>query len=106
MKYEEALAQVKSDKPKGNMMLIKMDYHSTLVLPYQDGLTFMGALANAEMLEEPWDKVASILPLDRSKIEVRLLSRQEYEDFKVAMLLGVKKDELVNYRNGNEPSTN
>jgi hypothetical protein len=94
MDYKEALETVKKMKTADNYLLVKFDYREHLVLPYKDGLAFMASLINAEMLNEDYSDPKYIYPMDRTKFETSILSRKEYEQFKIANLLGVSIDEI------------
>lgn len=93
-KYEEALKKVYSKTPKDNFLIIEFDYKNNVLLPYDEGIKFLGCLKQAELYQEPYGKAKAIVPFDEATFKTRILSRKEYEDIKVASLLGVTLDEL------------
>lgn len=92
--YEEALKKIYGKQQKDNFILIEIDYQKNILLPYEDGLKFLACLKNAEILHENYSKPKTIGPLDSSNFKTRILSRKEYEDIKVASLLGITVEEL------------
>jgi hypothetical protein len=95
MDYAEALKTVSSQKVKDSMMLIKLGWDTKLILPFKDGVAFMSCLVNAEVLLDPYDQKHSISEYRKDAIETRVMSHSEYVRIKVAALLGVKPDELL-----------
>lgn len=94
MDIKEAAKKVRATKPKENLMLIRLTYSQRLILPYSQGLAFMAALENAEILEEEYGKNKVIKHMLRDSIEAVVLSRTEYEQIKIANLLGVSFDDI------------
>jgi hypothetical protein len=92
--YEDALKKLYSKTPKDNFLVIEFDYSKSILLPYDEGLKFLGCLKTAEMFNEQYNKPKSIEAFDSSRFKTRILSRKEYEDIKVANLLGVTVEEL------------
>jgi len=97
MEYEEAKKKVQSIKTADNYFVIEMDYGTKAVLPYKDGLQFLAAMNNAELLKDPYKEKHSIGPWDRNKFKTSIMSRHEYEQFKIAALLRVSVEELKEY---------
>lgn len=97
MEYLEAVKKVQAKKPKENYMVIKLDYNTHIVLPHSAGMSFMNALAHAEILKEPYNEPHRIVEFDRSAITTHLMSADEYERFKIAALLNVTPDEVKQY---------
>ena len=94
MDYKEALKAVTTKKPKDNYMVVELDYSLKLLLPFKDGLTFMTALNNAELLETSYSKPTMITPIERDKIKSTVMSCDEYERIKIAALLQITPDEV------------
>lgn len=92
--YEDALKKIYSKTPKENFLAIDFDYGKSIVLPYNEGLQFLSCLKNAELLTDQYSKPKTITSFESSYFKTRILSRKEYEDIKVAALLGVTVDEL------------
>jgi len=97
MQYAEALKQVQSKKIKENFILVEIAYDKKLILPYKEGLAFIGSLANAEQLHDPYSKPKQITGLARDSIKTDILSYEEYERIKIAALLGVTTEEVKQY---------
>lgn len=94
MDYTEALKKVMAVKPKGNFFSIQTSYDVKLILPYKDGMAYMGALENAEQLDEPYNKQHRIKEFDRKSITATIMSYDEYVRYKIAALLGIKPEEV------------
>jgi len=98
MSKKEAAAQARAElynkMPKENFLAIDFDYNKSIVLPYDEGLRFVACLKNAELLDEPYSKAKTITGFQSNYFKTRILSRKEYEDIKIAALLGITVDEL------------
>lgn len=92
--YEDALKKIYGKQQKDNFLIIEFDYSKNILLPYDDGLKFLACLKNAELLNEQYSKPKTIGSFDSSHFKTRILSRKEYEDIKVASLLGITVEEL------------
>jgi len=92
--YEDALKKIYNKQQKDNFLIIEIDYQKNVLLPYDDGLKFLACLKNAELLTENYSKPKKIGSFDSSDFKTRILSRKEYEDIKVAGLLGITVEEL------------
>lgn len=92
--YEEALKKIYSKTPKDNFIVIEFDYNKSILLPYDEGLKFLACLKQAELFHETYSKPNTIGPFDASNFKTKILSRKDYEDIKVANLLGVTVEEL------------
>ena len=101
--YEKALKQIYSKAPKENFLLIEFDYSKSLLLPYDDGLKFLSCLKQAELYTESYKNPKTIGPFSADNFKTKVLSRKEYEDIKVANLLGVTVEEL--YAPETQPET-
>ena len=94
MTYEDALKQVQINKD--NLIGIVLDYSTMLVLPYEDGLAYLKALKNAEVLEYFYDNSkCKVIPITDEKFKVSPFSAQKYQDIKVAQLMGISYKELL-----------
>lgn len=95
MDYNEALKKLQSTKTKENYMTFELSYDKKIVLPYRDGIAFLGALNTAESLKEPYGgDQHRITEFDRQSIVVKVLSHDEYIRIKIAALLGIKPEEV------------
>lgn len=97
MTYEEAVKKVKASKISQPYLLIKLDYNRKLILPYKEGITFIGTLEKAEQLVEEYSKPSRIIPLDSNALEVTILSQEMYERIKIAALLNIRVEDLAQY---------
>lgn len=98
MSKKEAAAQARAElynkMPKENFLAIDFDYNKSIVLPYDEGLKLVACLKNAELLDEPYSKAKTITSFQSNYFKTKILSRKEYEDIKIAALLGITVEEL------------
>ena len=98
MTKKQAIAQARAElynkMPKENFLAIEYDYNKSIVLPYDEGLRFVACLKNAEVLEEQYNKPKTITAFQSNYFKTRILSRKDYEDIKIAALLGITVEEL------------
>lgn len=99
--YQAAVKKIQATKPKENYLLCVFSWDTKIVLPYKAGMAFMEALNQAERLVEDYDKPPGIQPLDRDKIQFRVLSAKEYEQIRIAQLLKVPLDTVKEYETNN-----
>ena len=93
MTYDEALEQTK--EPKDNLLLFTLDYTQVL-LPYDQVLVLLGCLKNAEALESTYNtEHTKIKNFDGSSVKMGLFSYKQYQDIKVAQLMGISYKELL-----------
>ena len=93
MTYDEALAQAQTNKP--SLLLFTLDYTQVL-LPYEDGLRLFECLKNAEALESTYNtEHTKIKNFDGSSVKMGLFSYKQYQDIKVAQLMGISYKELL-----------
>ncbi len=97
MNYTEAQKKVWADKAKDNFMIVKVvtDYSSQLVVPYKEGVALLAALANAEHLREQYGEPGRIVGMPRDMLKTNYMSRQEYERYKIAALLNISPEEVL-----------
>ena len=94
LSYEEAKKLVQAEKPKENYMILPFGYDTKLIVPYKDGVAIISALANAELYARSYSSPTKILPIEVGTFSPTLLSKDEYQRIKMAMLLQVHPDEL------------
>ena len=93
MTYDEALEQTQINKP--NLLMLTLDY-TQVVLPYEEGLKLMECLKNAEALESTYNtEHTKIKNFDGSSVKMGLFSYKQYQDIKVAQLMGISYKELL-----------
>jgi len=90
----QARAELYNKIPKENFLAVEYDYNKSIVLPYDEGLRFVACLKNAEVLEEQYNKPKTITSFQSNYFKTRILSRKDYEDIKIAALLGITVEEL------------
>lgn len=95
MEYPEALKKVQAKKTRDpNFLVIHYNYDCKIVLPYDDGMNFVKSLEKAEMLRDSYNEQHRIEEIEREQIRFWVMSREEYERYKIAALLGIKPDEV------------
>jgi hypothetical protein len=93
MTYDEALEQTKEQKD--NLLLFTLDYTQVL-LPYDQGLVLLECLKNAEALKYAYNtEHTKIETFDGSNAKIGLFSYKQYQDIKVAQLMGISYKELL-----------
>lgn len=94
---KQARKNVQSLKPVENMAIVEVGWSCKLVMPHKDAMTLMGALVHAEQLVDQHCATAAIKPLDSNKVQVSILSTEDYQLYKMAQLLKVPYSELQEY---------
>lgn len=94
MEYLEAVKKLKTQKVKENYLCIQVGYSTKIVLPYKEGLVFMGALENAEQLNEKYQEPHRIVPFNNGTLSITIMSGEEYEQYKIAALLNVSIEDV------------
>lgn len=93
----KAIKAVRAEKKAESYVRIDKEYNTFLVLPYKQGIAFMQALEGAEIFEEYYGNSPRTRPIS-DMFTMRPMSRQEYEDYKVAELLGISYNEVKQLR--------
>ena len=90
MDYQQALKQIQASKKEAKppYLLVSFGYDRNYVFSYKEGLAFLGALEDAEQLEESYSKPSNIGELS-SSIQVRPLTHTEYMSYKISNLLQI-----------------
>ena len=90
MDYQQALKQIQASKKEAKppYLLVSFGYDRNYVFSYKEGLAFLGALEDAEQLEESYSKPSNIGELTTS-IQVRPLTNTEYMSYKISNLLQI-----------------
>ena len=93
MKSEPKIEPVKSGK-----LVIRFGYNDVLVLDHKDGMKLIEALEKAEQLEDGYNSASkgSIISLKKGLVTFEPMSAQEYEDRKMAGLLGLTYENYIN----------
>jgi hypothetical protein len=86
-------------------MLIEVAYDKKLLLPYKDGVAFMAAFSNAELLIEEYGTNARMGEIDKHSVRCAVFSSKEYQRIKIAALLGVSPDEVKKYETPQKESS-
>lgn len=95
MNKEDALKQFEvSSKP--NFLQIGFDYGTTFILPYEDGITLMKCLKNAEVFLHSYDlEKTTIAPFNDERFNAKPFPYQKYQDIKVSQLMGISYKEYI-----------
>lgn len=91
----EAQKKLKAEKPKEPRLLIAFGYDKRFVLPYQAGVEVLKHLAAAETLNDRYSSRRYLTPVDKDTLEATPFSGQEYEAIKLAAILNMSVDELM-----------
>lgn len=91
-KLSTSTRKTKIPPTPSNYMMIQLDWNETLVLPFDDGVMFLKSLERAETYSNRTGE-RGITPY-KSNIRTEILSRADYERYKMAQLLGVDPDDL------------
>lgn len=95
-KYDETLKKLYSKTPKDNFLRISYDYNKFLVFPYDEGIKFLACLRHAETMTEGYSKPALITGFKADYFQASTLSREDYENIKIAAMLNITLEELLN----------
>lgn len=107
MNLETATKQVRATKRNESYLVFTFNYGDRYVLPHKDGVALMQTLATAEQIPSyfPSDKPPEIKQMGSSSLRVEPMSPAEYEDIKIAALLGISLNDLQDARKPKEEST-
>jgi len=95
VELREALQKIKAEKGRAsNYLQINLGYNTNILLPYKDGMVFIGSLEKAEQVETPFSSPPVVKGLDSSTIDIKVVSENEYLRYKVAQLMGVPLSEV------------
>lgn len=97
MEFKDAVKKVRASKAKENFFLFRMGYDTTLVLPHSHGVAVLAALEYAELLAEPYGENKTISGIDKETLRFSMMSRAEYEQIKIAALLGVSTKDVAQH---------
>lgn len=92
--YQKALKTVQSNKPKDSYMVIEFDYSNKVIVHHKEGIALLTSLNTAEHFEESYSGVSRIEPFDRDKLKASIMSAEEYQQYKIAMLLNVRVQDV------------
>lgn len=95
--YQKALKTVQTKKAKDSYMVIEFGYSNKVILPHKEGIILLTSLNTAEHFEEAYSGVSRIEPFDREKLKASIMSAEEYQQYKIAMLLNVPVQEIRDY---------
>lgn len=94
MDYAEALKTVRGQKNRENYLVIKVSYDNKIVLPYEDGIKMVQGFQKAEKLVDGYSETHRITGMERDQVTFTTMSGEEYEQYKMAALLGIHVDEI------------
>lgn len=100
MNIEAATKQVRAAKRNESYMVFTFNYGERYILPHKDGVALMQAMATAEQIPSyfPSDKPPEIKQLGSLGFRMEAMSQSEYEDIKIAALLGISLHDLQEAR--------
>lgn len=100
MNLEAATKQVRAAKRNESYMVFTFNYGERYILPHKDGVALMQAIATAEQIPSyfPSDKPPEIKQLGAQGFRMEAMSQAEYEDIKIAALLGISLNDLQEAR--------
>lgn len=78
-----------------NYLMITLGYNDGIILPYDDGVKLLACLKKAETYDNSY-RNEGIKPLKGVKSEI--VSSLDYSDIKMATLLGIPLEELIESR--------
>ena len=97
LKEIEALALLKNTalKRKKRYVIITFGYNNKLILPHDEGIAIMDALANAEVIKFSGSNNIEINPVDADTDypSITFMSEAQYLEAKMKQLLGANDDE-------------
>lgn len=86
-KAKKAIAAKKTNPPMMELR-IQTGYAEKLLIPFAEGLTVMEAMSKAEFVKVVWDDdIPEFRPLSGNDFSIELLSRERYEQMKVAEVM-------------------
>ena len=98
MDYTAALKKVTGPKKTStNFMVLEFAYNNKIVLPHEDGVTILAALAQAEVLKNGYGEKPQIVGATRDVFTATSMGQDEYRSYKIAMLLNCTLDEVKQY---------
>lgn len=95
MDYQEALKQINVKKDVKNYLVVKITYDKEFIFPYKDGIAFIASMSEAEELHKPYGIPPKINALSMDVLSITPMSRKEYERIKIAELLKVSVDSII-----------
>lgn len=106
MDYTAALKKVTGPKKTStNFMVLEFAYNNKIVLPHEDGVTILAALAQAEVLKAGYGEKPQIAGPTKDLVTSSLMGQEEYRAYKIAMLLNCTLDEVKQYALAAEETT-
>ena len=94
-KILEACKKVQAKKTKENYLVVELGYSAKLVLPHKEGMLFLQSLINAEQLRDGYGEQHHISGMSRNVLKTEIMSSDEYERIKIAALLNIKPEEVL-----------
>lgn len=94
-KILEASKKVQAKKTKENYLVVGLGYNSKLVLSHKEGMLFLQSLINAEQLHDGYGEQHRISGMSRDALKTEVMSSDEYERIKIAALLNIKPEEVL-----------
>ena len=80
------------DGEQHKYIIVKLNYDSKLILPIADGMEFIKIWASGLQLKEPYNKPATIEPVD-ADFTLRFLSEKALNIMKTSMMLDPEQED-------------
>lgn len=96
MNYETAAKQVRAAKKPESYLVFRFNYGERYILPHKEGLALLQSMSAAEQIPSYFNKTDPpvIKQIGTSSISIDAMSQEEYEEIKIAALLGIPLDDL------------
>ena len=94
-KILEASKKVQAKKTEENYLVVWLGYSAKLVLPHKEGILFLQSLTNAEQLHDDYGEKHHISGISRNVLKTEIMSSDEYKRIKIAALLNIKPEEVL-----------
>lgn len=95
MNLADATKAVKAEKPKEGFLVFEFEYGRKFVIPHTAGTAILAALEYAEQLTKRYSEPSRIHEVNPDAYSAKPMSRQEYERYKIAALLGLCSPDQV-----------
>jgi hypothetical protein len=74
-------------------MLIRFGFYAPFLVSYDEGMSIIKSLENAEVLTEIYDKPPSLSRLSKKEFSFTFLNQKDYETYKICSLLKITEQE-------------
>ena len=78
-----------------NYLIIEFKYDNTIILPYKEGMALLQTLEKAQRLKNGYGDSGHILPFRSDRMEITIISKQEYIDRKWCTAMNISYTEFL-----------